>query len=136
MRSATLRELAAVGVTASLDDFGTGYSSLVLLERLPVTEVKIDRSFVRRLDEKRDDGVVRAIIAMAHGLGLSVVAEGVETVGGLQRLTELGCDAMQGWYIARAMPAEEATRWLVSWSAPGRAHPPLRLVGGTDALDA
>ncbi len=126
---ATLRELSAVGVRCSLDDFGTGYSSLVRLERLPVVELKIDRSFVRQLDDPRaDPSMVRSVIGLAHGLDLLVVAEGVETDVAHVWLTRLGCDVVQGWYIARAMPGPVATQWLrkrCALPAPGgdEAHP-------------
>jgi diguanylate cyclase (GGDEF)-like protein len=109
----TLRELADVGVRSSLDDFGTGYSSLLLLERLPVTELKIDRSFVRRLDEiGGDPAMVRSIIGFAHGLGLTVVAEGVESSSAWAMLREMRCDVAQGYRVARPMPAGEASQWL------------------------
>lgn len=110
---ATLRELAELGVQSSLDDFGTGYSSLLLLEQLPVTEVKIDRSFVRRLDDGGDASMVRSIIGFAHGLGLTVVAEGVETSAAWKTLRDLDCDVAQGFRVARPMPGIEATKWLM-----------------------
>jgi EAL domain-containing protein (putative c-di-GMP-specific phosphodiesterase class I) len=109
----TLRSLAELGIGVSLDDFGTGYSSLVHLKRLPVSEVKIDRSFVLRMCVQDDDAaIVRSIIELASALGLRVVAEGVETREAWDRLAVYGCDAAQGWYLAKAMPAEVATRWL------------------------
>jgi diguanylate cyclase (GGDEF)-like protein len=111
---ATLRDLAEVGVSSSLDDFGTGYSSLVLLEQLPVSEVKIDRSFVRRLDEVGGDpAMVRSIIGFAHGLGLTVVAEGVETASAWKMLRDMGCDVAQGFRVARPMPPGEASQWFM-----------------------
>ncbi len=111
---ATLRELAELGVHSSLDDFGTGYSSLLLLEQLPVQELKIDRSFVRRLDELGgDQSMVRSIVGFAHGLGLTVVAEGVETTECWKALRDLGCDVAQGFRVALPMPGHEATRWLL-----------------------
>jgi diguanylate cyclase (GGDEF)-like protein len=109
----TLVSLADLGVGVSLDDFGTGYSSLVHLKRLPVSEVKIDRSFVMRMDVHEDDAaIVRSIIELATALGLRVVAEGVETQESWDRLAVYGCDAAQGWYLAKAMPPEAVTRWL------------------------
>ena len=129
---ATLRELADLGVSSSLDDFGTGYSSLLLLERLPVAEIKIDRSFVRRLDElDGDPAMVRSIVGFAHGLGLSVVAEGVETSAAWKLLREMGCDVAQGSRVARPMPATPATQWLVERVVRGPAERTgLRVVGG------
>jgi diguanylate cyclase (GGDEF)-like protein len=131
---ATLRELADLGVLSSLDDFGTGYSSLLLLERLPVAEIKIDRSFVRRLDEAgADPAMVRSIVGFAHGLGLSVVAEGVETSLAWKVLRDMDCDVAQGYRVARPMPADQATQWLVERVVRGPAERAgLRAVGGTD----
>ena len=111
--ASTLLSLADLGVGVSLDDFGTGYSSLVHLKRLPVSEVKIDRSFVMRMDVNEDDAaIVRSIIDLAGALGLRTVAEGVETRDAWDRLAVYGCDAAQGWYLAKAMPADIATAWL------------------------
>jgi EAL domain-containing protein (putative c-di-GMP-specific phosphodiesterase class I) len=107
----------------SLDDFGTGYSSLVHLKRLPVSEVKIDRSFVMRMDVDDDDAaIVRSIIDLAGALGLRVVAEGVETQEAWDRLAVYGCDAAQGWHLAKAMPAAEATRWLTGDAQTTHQH--------------
>jgi EAL domain-containing protein (putative c-di-GMP-specific phosphodiesterase class I) len=112
--ASTLLSLAALGVGVSLDDFGTGYSSLVHLKRLPVSEVKIDLSFVMRMDVNEDDAaIVRSIIDLAGALGLRTVAEGVETRDAWDRLLAFGCDAAQGWYLAKAMPADIATDWLL-----------------------
>jgi EAL domain-containing protein (putative c-di-GMP-specific phosphodiesterase class I) len=132
---ATLRELADLGVLSSLDDFGTGYSSLLLLERLPVAEIKIDRSFVRRLDEPgADAAMVRSIVGFAHGLGLGVVAEGIETALAWKVLREMGCDVAQGYRVARPMPAAQATQWLLERSARGPAERTgLRIVTGGGA---
>jgi diguanylate cyclase (GGDEF)-like protein len=111
--ASTLLSLADLGVGVSLDDFGTGYSSLVHLKRLPVSEVKIDRSFVMRMDVNEDDcAIVRSIIDLAGALGLRTVAEGVETQAAWDILAVNGCDAAQGWYLAKAMPADVATGWL------------------------
>jgi diguanylate cyclase (GGDEF)-like protein len=131
---ATLRELADLGVSSSLDDFGTGYSSLLLLERLPVAEIKVDRSFVRRLDEvDGDPAMVRSIVGFAHGLGLSVVAEGVESSSAWKLLREMGCDVAQGYRVARPMPTAQATQWLVERVVRGPAERTgLRVVGGDD----
>ncbi|HSN05872.1 MAG TPA: EAL domain-containing protein [Candidatus Angelobacter sp.] len=130
----TLRELADLGVSSSLDDFGTGYSSLLLLERLPVAEVKIDRTFVRRLDETGGDpAMVRSIVGFAHGLGLSVVAEGVETSSAWKLLRDMDCDVAQGYRVARPMPSVQATQWLVERVVRGPAERTgLRVVGGED----
>lgn len=113
----------------SLDDFGTGYSSLVHLRRLPVSELKIDRSFVARLAVDAEDAeIVRCTLDLAHSLGLLVVAEGVEDDETWERLRDLGCDAVQGWLVAAAMPPEETTAWLRArgsrgWQRPAAALP-------------
>jgi diguanylate cyclase (GGDEF)-like protein len=112
----TLKELQAMGLKTSLDDFGTGYSSLNYLMQLPLNKLKIDRSFVVNMDVSVDENendkgkgtaIVSAIIAMAHSLDLEVIAEGVEEVAQLQLLRKLKCDIVQGYYIARPMPASE-----------------------------
>ncbi|MDQ1701601.1 MAG: hypothetical protein QOF57_853, partial [Frankiaceae bacterium] len=122
----TLRGLDALGVALSLDDFGTGYSSLVHLKRLPVSEIKIDRSFVQRMDEEDDDAtIVRSIIDLGEALGLRVVAEGVETASAWDALVRMGCDAAQGWFLSRALPASEATAWL---EESQRLHRPLTVI--------
>jgi len=108
-----LLDLESMGVTLSLDDFGTGYSSLLRLQSLPVSEIKIDRAFVSRLSEGASTvGIVRAIVDLAHALGMPAIAEGVETEAEWQALRSLGCDGAQGWHIAAPMTAERATRWL------------------------
>jgi len=108
-----LESLAALGVRLSIDDFGTGYSSLSYLARMPVNEVKIDRSFVQGLDSDRDfAAIVRAAIDMGHSLGLKVVAEGIETEVQADRLASLACDLAQGYLFAKPMPSAELERWL------------------------
>lgn len=109
----TLAGLTSHGVRMSLDDFGTGYSSLAHLRQLPVSELKIDRTFVGRLAVDAEDAeIVRCTVDLAHSLGLVVVAEGVEDDETWTRLRDLGCDAVQGWLVAAAMPAGETTAWL------------------------
>ncbi|MFB8408261.1 putative bifunctional diguanylate cyclase/phosphodiesterase [Streptomyces albidoflavus] len=120
----TLAGLTGHGVKMSLDDFGTGYSSLVHLRRLPVSELKIDRSFVARLAVDTEDAeIVRCTVDLAHSLGLLVVAEGVEDDETWERLRDLGCDAVQGWLVAAAMPAGETTAWLRARGARGWRRP-------------
>jgi predicted signal transduction protein with EAL and GGDEF domain len=122
--ASTLLSLAGLGVGVSLDDFGTGYSSLVHLKRLPVSEVKIDRSFVMRMDVNEDDAaIVRSIIDLASALGLRTVAEGVETRESWDRLAVYGCDVAQGWYLAKAMPAIPVTDWLVDFNRSRPVQP-------------
>ena len=109
---AVLSELAGRGVRLSVDDFGTGYSSLAYLDQLPVHEVKIDQSFVFRLEKAEDATIVRATVALAHDLGLRVVAEGVESDVTRTLITGLGCDLFQGYGLARPMPGREVLGWL------------------------
>ncbi|WP_324605136.1 bifunctional diguanylate cyclase/phosphodiesterase [Streptomyces sp. NRRL S-87] len=120
----TMAGLTGHGVKMSLDDFGTGYSSLVHLRRLPVSELKIDRSFVARLAvDAQDAEIVRCTVDLAHSLGLLVVAEGVEDDETWERLRDLGCDAVQGWLVAAAMPPAEATAWLLARGERGWRRP-------------
>jgi EAL domain-containing protein (putative c-di-GMP-specific phosphodiesterase class I) len=119
--AARLHRLRALGVRIAIDDFGTGYSMLSRLRDLPVDKLKLDKSFVADLG--RDDDVtriVRSAIDMGHGLGLTVVAEGVETERTLQLVKELGCDGAQGFFIAYPLPADQLPRWLREspWAAP------------------
>jgi EAL domain-containing protein (putative c-di-GMP-specific phosphodiesterase class I) len=104
----TLQALRAMGVELAIDDFGTGYSSLSYLRRLPINTVKIDQSFVADLPAStQSTAIVRAVVSLAHGLGLKVVAEGVETRAQLDFLRLLGCDSAQGYHLARPKPASE-----------------------------
>jgi diguanylate cyclase (GGDEF)-like protein len=108
-----LDSLAALGVMLSIDDFGTGYSSLSHLARMPVHEIKIDRSFVQGLETDLEFGaVVRSAVDMGHGLGLKVVAEGIETETSAKRLQNFGCDIAQGYFYASPMPLEQFEAWL------------------------
>jgi diguanylate cyclase (GGDEF)-like protein len=108
---ATLAQLRAIGVAVSLDDFGTGYSSLSYLRSLPVDTLKIDMAFVRNIANSDEDAALTAaIVSMGKARGLRVIAEGVETVEQRRLLTEFGCDEIQGFLIAAAMPADQATQ--------------------------
>jgi two-component system CheB/CheR fusion protein len=105
---ANLDALAKVGIRVAVDDFGTGYSSLSYLKRLPLTELKIDKSFVDGLgSDKEDEAIARAVLALANALELKTVAEGVETDGQLAWLTHEGCDIVQGFYFYRPLEAED-----------------------------
>ncbi|HZO93441.1 MAG TPA: EAL domain-containing protein [Candidatus Baltobacteraceae bacterium] len=124
-----LERLAELGVALAIDDLGTGYSSLSNLKRLPVAEIKIDKSFVISMAADAKDGeIVRLISDLGHALGLRVVAEGVETSDALEQLTALGCDVAQGYYLSRPLSADGFERWLRS--AP---WPSLRPVDATTA---
>ena len=115
----TLQKLHELGVRLSIDDFGTGYSSLAYLKRLPVDELKIDRSFVTNMERDLDDArIVQSTIGLAHNLGLTVVAEGVETDKAWALLARLGCDEGQGYGIGRPMPSAEFLGWVRRWEAP------------------
>jgi EAL domain-containing protein (putative c-di-GMP-specific phosphodiesterase class I) len=113
--------LRDAGVAVAIDDFGTGYSSLAYLRRLPVSELKIDKSFVIGMAgrEQEDAAIVRSTSDLGHILGLSVVAEGVEDERTLDLLGEIGCDAAQGYFIARPMPVAALEQWLAdsTWGA-------------------
>lgn len=110
---AILNSLHEAGFRLSIDDFGTGYSSLAYLKKLPVSELKIDQSFVTNMVRDRDDAVIcKSTIDLGHNLGLEVVAEGVEDQAALDLLGELGCDLAQGYHIARPLPAVELMKWM------------------------
>jgi EAL domain-containing protein (putative c-di-GMP-specific phosphodiesterase class I) len=108
-----LQQLRTLGVRIVLDDFGTGYSSLAYLRHLPLDTIKIDRSFVTDLDVKDPNvGIVRAVVSLAHGLGVSVVAEGIETDEQARRLRDLGCDMGQGYTWAHPADAIRTGRFV------------------------
>jgi len=113
----TLTRLRSLGIELSIDDFGTGYSSLSRLKKLPVNELKIDQSFIRDMIENFDDQIiVKSIIDLAHNLGLSVVAEGVETSETLNHLNKLGCDVAQGYIISKPLPVTEFEKFIKDFS--------------------
>jgi len=107
----TLDTLGQMGVTLTLDDFGTGYSSLSYLTRLPFHTIKIDRSFIQHIDEKPRRGIVQAIVAIAHTLGMRVIAEGVETPLQLSIVRDIGCEEIQGYYLSKPLEAHAIEAW-------------------------
>jgi len=125
--TAILEQLSRMGVLLSVDDFGTGYSSMSYLQRFPIDKLKIDREFVKDLVSRSEDAsIVRAIISLAHGLKLKVVAEGVETNEQLQFLQAVGCDQYQGFHFSPPMPAAEFEQRLREWqNLDGHAEDPL-----------
>ena len=130
----------ALGISFALDDFGTGYSSMSYLKRLPADLLKIDQSFVRNMLVDRDDlHLVSAVIGLARSFGLGVIAEGVETVEHGAMLMRLGCDLVQGYGIARPMPADEVLAWVggfdlaPTWQAAAALPPIVSLHGGEPA---
>jgi diguanylate cyclase len=121
-----LQALEAMGISLSIDDFGTGYSSMAYLKRLPVRELKIDRSFVLGLTTEPSDVVlVQSAVDLGHNLGLHVVAEGVEDAATQDMLAAMGCDQMQGYFISRPVTAAAFGSWLERQHAKGRT--PLSL---------
>jgi len=110
-----------LGFRLAVDDFGTGHSALAQLKRLPVDELKIDKSFVIGREDQKDQAILRATIDLAHKLGLVVVAGGIEDDAALERLAAMGCEHAQGYGIARPMPAEQFLPWLAQRRAAGRA---------------
>jgi diguanylate cyclase (GGDEF)-like protein/PAS domain S-box-containing protein len=123
-RAATLLgQLKNAGAIVAIDDFGTGYSSLSYLKRFPIDTLKIDRSFIKDLPlDAEDAAITRAIVVMAHSLGLKVVAEGVESVGQAEFLRALGCDEAQGYYFCKPVPAHELARLVLEGAGSGRGR--------------
>lgn len=115
-----LQKIQAFGLQVAMDDFGTGFSSLSQLKSLPISKLKIDKSFILNIDtDKEDQKIVESTIAMAHHLKLQVIAEGVENLASLNILRDMGCDIIQGYHLSKPLPAEEFQQWLhQSPSAP------------------
>ncbi len=124
-----LTELDRMGVKLAIDDFGTGYSSLAYLKRLPVDELKIDKSLVTDMEVNENDAViVRSTIDLAHNLGLKVTAEGVETQEVWDLLSILGCDQSQGYYMGSPMSVEKLDAWLGELVRPAISERALHVV--------
>jgi diguanylate cyclase (GGDEF)-like protein len=117
----TLERLRALGIRISIDDFGTGYSSLSYLKRMPVDELKIDKSFVMGMaNHKDDETIVRSTIDLGHNMGLKVVAEGVESEEMLEQLKDMRCDLVQGYHLSRPLPPAKLELWLHGWESNQR----------------
>ncbi len=112
----TLLHLSEMGIKLAIDDFGTGYSSLSYLKELPVSELKIDKSFVIHIEKNQNDRViVSSTIELAHNMGLHVVAEGVENIKVWKSLQSMGCDYGQGYYMSRPIPVSDFEAWYQEW---------------------
>jgi EAL domain-containing protein (putative c-di-GMP-specific phosphodiesterase class I) len=110
---AFMQRLRDLGCELAIDDFGTGYSSFAYLRSFPVNELKIDRAFIREMAvQETDRRIVKALIDVAHAFGMRALAEGVEDAPTVSALADLGIDAIQGWYFAKALPAAELPAWL------------------------
>lgn len=120
MAADLLGELNQLGATISIDDFGTGYFSLRQLKRLPIDELKLDRSLVSGLNDEENRSIVRSAIHLAHQMSIQVVAEGVETETAWRQLRSMGCERAQGHLIAEPLPAREVPAWLASWNQRAR----------------
>jgi diguanylate cyclase (GGDEF)-like protein/PAS domain S-box-containing protein len=121
----SLRELRDIGVRVAIDDFGTGYASIGYLKRLPIDQVKIDKSFVRDVPHNADDSaIVSGIITLAHSLRLEVIAEGVENQAQVRFLEAQACDGMQGFYLSRPLPASALKEYLYGWTGRGSTQQP------------
>jgi len=108
--------LKDIGVRISMDDFGTGHSSLAQLRNIPLHELKIDKSFITTLcDDEHNDSIVRTTTELAHGMGLGVVAEGVEDEAAMRRIAGFGCEQAQGYFISKPIPAENVLSWLAKF---------------------
>ena len=131
-----LSRLSSLGISLSIDDFGTGYSSLAYLKKLPVDELKVDRSFVMTMVEQKDDAmIVRSVIELGRNFGLKTVAEGVESEEIWHQLLDLGCDYAQGYYMSPPMPYEKLNQWIVEspWGLGREAASGPQSLGGTDS---
>lgn len=125
---ATLHRLANMGLKIAIDDFGTGYSSLGYLKRLPVKELKIDKSFVMNMEKNENDTIiVRSTVDLGHNLNLKVVAEGIENIEVWNILAKMGCDYGQGYFMGKPMPEKDFKDWLAKWDAQSKEMAPQKL---------
>jgi EAL domain-containing protein (putative c-di-GMP-specific phosphodiesterase class I) len=121
----TLRQLRDLGIESMVDDYGSGYSSLRYLQRMPVSAIKIDQSFVRGMRSDADSAaIVHSTIELCHTLSFSAIAEGVEDEASWNALSGEGCDAVQGYYVGRPLPVDEFKAWAATsrWNADSRGQ--------------
>ena len=112
-RSGFTHKISLSVIKLSIDDFGTGYSSLTYLKKLPVSQIKVDRTFVMNMNREEDDSIiVQSTVDLGHNLNCQVVAEGVENLETLEKLRSLGCDQAQGYFLSRPLSADEITTWF------------------------
>jgi EAL domain-containing protein (putative c-di-GMP-specific phosphodiesterase class I) len=131
----TIETLDAMGISVSIDDFGTGYSSLAYLKKLPVADLKIDKSFVMDMEKDDNDAViVRSTIDLAHNLGMKVTAEGVESAETLNLLDILDCDNAQGYHICRPIPMEQILPWVKRWQEANTGHLDIHVTDDSKAV--
>ena len=129
----SMAQLDEMGIKLLIDDFGTGYASLSYLQRYNFDSVKIDRSYISNiLISKQDEKLVKAVIAMARSLGMSVVSEGVESKGQLDFLIKENCEYIQGYYFSKPVPSEEFTTLLKKMSKAGHSVQSLKIVSGVN----
>jgi predicted signal transduction protein with EAL and GGDEF domain len=127
--AASLARLKNLGIAISIDDFGAGYTSLAQLKTLPVTELKLDRSFVTGIDtDPRNAYIVKSVIDLGHNLGLTIVAEGVEDAAVMAMLTKFGCDVAQGYHLSRPLPTEAFDSWYLHRADTSNRQPPLTTI--------
>ena len=107
-----LGKISEMGINISIDDFGVGYTSLTFLNRLPISEVKIDNSFIINMDKNENEAMVKNIIELSHSMSCRVVAKGVESVDVLARLRDFGCDVLQGYHIGHPMEDKDIESWM------------------------
>jgi len=135
MSAVTMKKLAAMGITISIDDFGTGYSSLAYLKQFPVNWLKIDQSFIQNIGTGQgDEAIIKAVISLAHGLGIKVIGEGVEQKSQYEFLRDMGCDMVQGYYFSRPLLADDITHLLARSPIMQATHKQAEFAGTDEVV--